>query len=62
MYPGEDLIKRVLPFLQQHPRITRQPIFDCLLVATMQTHGRRRIYTSNRPYCTPFADIQGLTP
>jgi len=62
MYPGEDLIKRVLPFLQQHPQITRQHIFDCLLVATMQTHGIRRIYTSHRPHCTPFADIQVLRP
>ena len=60
--PGEDITDRVLALLQQHPQITRQDIFDCVLVATMQTHGMRRIYTYNRQHFTPFADIEVLTP
>ena len=60
--PGEDIINRVLILLQQHPQITRQDIFDGVLVATMQTHGIRRIYTYNRQHFTPFADIEVLTP
>jgi len=62
IYPGEDIINRVLTLLQQHPQITRQDIFDCVLVATMQTHGIRRIYTYNRQHFTPFVDIEVLTP
>ena len=62
IYPGEDIIDRVLTLLQQHPQITRQDIFDCLLVATMQTHGIRRIHTYNRQHFTTFADIEILTP
>ena len=62
IYPGEDITNRVLALLQQHPQITRQDIFDCLLVATMQTNGIRRIYTYNRQHFTPFADIEVLTP
>ena len=31
IYPGEDITYRVLALLQQHPQITRQDIFDCLL-------------------------------
>ncbi len=60
--PGEDIINRVLILLQQHPQITRQDIFDGVLVATMQTHGIRRIYTYNRQHFTPFSDIEVLTP
>jgi predicted nucleic acid-binding protein len=62
IYPGEDIINRVLTLLQQHPQIIRQDIFDCLLVATMQTNGIRRIYTYNRQHFTPFSDIEVLTP
>ncbi len=36
--------------------------FDCVLVATMQTNGVRRIYTYNRQHFTPFPDIEVLTP
>jgi predicted nucleic acid-binding protein len=60
--PGEDITDRVLTLLQQHPQITRQDIFDCLLVATMQINGIQRIYTYNRQHFTPFADIEVLTP
>jgi uncharacterized protein len=62
IYPGEDIINRVLTLLQQSPQITRQDIFDCVLVATMQTHGIRRIYTYNRQHFTPFVDLEVLTP
>ena len=62
IYPGEDILNRVIALLQQHPQITRQDIFDCVLVATMQTHGIRRIYTYNRQHFTPFADIEVRTP
>jgi predicted nucleic acid-binding protein len=62
IYPGEDIINRVMALLQQHPQITRQDIFDCVLVATMHTNGVRRIYTYNRQHFTPFADIEVLTP
>ena len=61
IYPGEDIIHRVLMLLQQHPQITRQDIFDCTLVAIMQTNGVRRIYTYNRQHFT-FADLEVLTP
>jgi len=60
--PGDDLLRRVLTLLEQHPQITRQDIFDCTLVATMQANGVRRIYTYNRQHFTPFADIEVLTP
>jgi uncharacterized protein len=60
--PGEDIITRVIALLQQYPQITRQDIFDCVLVATMQTHGIRHIYTYNRQHFTPFSDIEVLTP
>src|SRR5262249_32347809 len=62
IYPGEDIVTRVLTLLQQHPEITRQDIFDCTLVATMQANGIKRIYTYNRQHFTPFADIEVLTP
>jgi predicted nucleic acid-binding protein len=62
IYPGEDITERVLTLLQQHPQITRQDIFDCLLVATMQSNGIRRIYTYNQQHFTPFADLEVLTP
>jgi len=62
IYPREDIVNRVLTLLQQHPQIIRQDIFDCLLVATMQTNGIRHIYTYNRQHFTPFPDIEVLTP
>jgi len=62
IYPGNDLVERMLTLLQQHPQITQQDIFDCTLVATMQTNGVRRIYTYNRQHFTPFPDIEVLTP
>lgn len=62
IYPGDDIVERMLTLLQQHPQITRQDIFDCVLVATMQTNGVRRIYTYNRQHFTPFPDIEVLTP
>ena len=62
IYPGDDITFRVITLLQQYPQITRQDIFDALLVATMQTNGIRRIYTYNRQHFTPFPDIEVLTP
>jgi predicted nucleic acid-binding protein len=62
IYPGEDIVNRVLTLLQQHPQITRQDIFDCTLVATMQTNGIKHIYTYNRQHFTLFSDIEVLTP
>lgn len=62
IYPGDDIVERMLTLLQQYPQITRQDIFDCTLVATMQTNGVRRIYTYNRQHFTPFSDIEVLTP
>ena len=62
IYPGDDIVERMLTLLQQHPQITRQDIFDCVLVATMQANGVRRIYTYNRQHFTPFPDIEVLTP
>jgi predicted nucleic acid-binding protein len=62
IYPGENITDRVLSLLQQHPQITRQDIFDCLLVAIMQTNGLRHIYTYNRQHFIPFSDIEVLTP
>jgi predicted nucleic acid-binding protein len=62
IYPGEDILNRVITLLQQHPQITRQDIFDCVLVATMQTHWIRQIYTYNRQHFLPFADLEVLTP
>jgi uncharacterized protein len=62
IYPDQDITERVLALLQQHPQITRQDIFDALLVATMQTNGIRRIYTYNHQHFTPFADLEVLTP
>jgi len=62
IYPGDDIVNRILTLLEQHPHLTRQDIFDCVLVATMQTNGVRRIYTYNRQHFTPFPDIEVLTP
>lgn len=62
IYPGDDIINRVLTLLQQYPQIARQDIFDCTLVGIMQTHGVKRIYTYNRQHFTPFSDIEVLTP
>ena len=62
IYPGDDIVERMLALLQQHPQVTRQDIFDCVLMATMQTNGVRRIYTYNRQHFTPFSDIEVLTP
>jgi predicted nucleic acid-binding protein len=62
IYPGDDIVERMLTLLQQHPQIARQDIFDCTLVATMQTNGVTRIYTYNRQHFIPFPDIEVLTP
>ena len=62
IYPGDDILRRVLTLLEQHPQIARQDIFDCVLVATMQANGVRRIYAYNRQHFTPFAAIEVLKP
>ena len=62
IHPGDDIIRRVLTLLEQHPQIARPDIFDCVLVATMQANGVRRIYTYTRQHFTPFTDIEVLTP
>lgn len=62
IYPSNDIVERMLTLLQQYPQITRQDIFDCTLVAMMQTNRVKRIYTYNRQHFTPFSDIEVLTP
>jgi len=56
----EDITNRVFTLLQQHPQITRQDIFDCVLVRHA-THGIRRIYTITASI-SPLCRLEVLTP
>ena len=58
IYPGADILRRVLAVHAQHPTISRQEIFDLSLLATMLSNGVTRIYTYNE---RPFRQIQGIT-
>jgi toxin-antitoxin system PIN domain toxin len=62
VYPGNNVLTRVLELLRQHPEIARQEVFDCYLVATMQANGISRIYTYNQQHFTHFTGIEVLSP
>ena len=62
IYPGPDVLRRVLALHAQHPHVARQDIFDLALVATMLANRITRIYTYNQQYFTPFQELTVLTP
>jgi toxin-antitoxin system PIN domain toxin len=62
IYPGPDLLQRVLALHAQHPHVARQDIFDLALVATMLANGMTRIYTYNQQHFAPFHELTVLTP
>ena len=62
IYPGTDLLQRVLALHAQHPQVARQNIFDLALVATMLANRIARIYTYNQQHFTPFHELTVLTP
>jgi predicted nucleic acid-binding protein len=62
IYPGPDILRRVLALHAQYPHVARQDIFDLALVATMLTNRIARIYTYNQQHFTPFQELTVLTP
>ena len=62
IYPGTDILDRVLTLLEEHPEISRQDIFDLFLVATMLTNSVTRIYTYNQEHFTRYPELTVLTP
>lgn len=56
-----DLVARWLGLLRQQP-VTRGRAFDLFIVAAMQAHDVRRIYTYNRPDFAKFEGIEVLEP
>jgi len=61
IYPGPELIERMLSLLKQY-KIARQDIFDLQLVATMLSNNIARIYTYNQADFVKFKEIEVLTP
>lgn len=61
IYPGTNIIERVLALLEAHP-VTGLNIHDLHLVATMLENGVTRIYTFNVRHFAPFSEIEVLTP
>jgi predicted nucleic acid-binding protein len=62
IYPGPDILRRVLALHAQHPQVARQDIFDLSLVATMLANRIACIYTYNQQHFTPFQELTVLTP
>lgn len=62
IYPGLDILRRVLALHAQHPQVTRQEIFDLYLAATMLSNGITQIYTYNQQHFTPFQELTVLIP
>ena len=61
IYPGPEIIERILDLLTQH-EITKQEIFDLQLVATMLSNNVTRLYTYNREDFIKFKEIEVLSP
>lgn len=62
IYPGPDILQRVLALHAQHPHVARQDIFDLALIATMLANRIVHIYTYNQQHFTPFQELTVLTP
>lgn len=56
-----DLLDRWLEIVRQHP-VPGAQVFDYQLVAAMQGHGIRRIYTFDVTPFQRFADVEAVTP
>jgi uncharacterized protein len=61
IYPGPDILTRVLTLLKKY-EVTRQEIFDLHLVATMLSNDVKRLYTYNRDHFVRFIEIEVSTP
>ena len=59
LYPDEDTFTQLGKLVAQY-QITRQAIFDALIVATMIQHGVKGIYTDNRKDFAAFNEIEVL--
>jgi toxin-antitoxin system PIN domain toxin len=62
IYPGPDILQRVLALHAQHPHVAWQDIFDLALIATMLANRIVHIYTYNQQHFTPFQELTVLTP
>jgi toxin-antitoxin system PIN domain toxin len=56
-----DLVDRWRSLVRQYP-VTGGDVFDAQLVATMQAHDVRRIFTFDRANFKRYAEIEVLTP
>lgn len=59
-YPA-DVIDRTQTLLERHP-VTGPAVYDLQIVATMLSHGIRKIYTFDHKGFEPFEEIQVETP
>lgn len=61
IYPGPDIIKRILDLLTRY-EVSKQEIFDLQLVATMLANNVVRIYTYNQDDFSRYPEIEVLSP
>ena len=61
IYPGPDILDRILALLQTY-EVRRQEVFDVYLAATMLTNNVTRIYTYNREHFEKFTELAVFTP
>ncbi len=61
IYQGPDIVERVTALLEKY-KITRQKIFDALIVATMISNDIKKICTYDTDQFSRFDEIEVLTP
>ena len=61
IHPGDDIGGAVLPLISKYA-VTRQDVFDLVIVATMVANGLRKICTYDSTHFSRFAEIEVLRP
>ncbi len=61
VHPGDEIGNTVLSLLRKHP-VTRQDIFDLVIVATMIANGIRKICSYDATQFSRFGEIEVVRP